>query len=232
MKLSQPVSRLRREAKRLARDTNIALHEALNTIAQQQGFAQWSLLVAQNPAQPPAEQFRQRLHPGDLALIAGRRNQGKTLFALEAVISAARSGVPSKIYSFEFTATELKAQLAKLDAPQSIELHCTEAISAQTIADDLAASPPAFVLIDFMQALDQDRSKPALADQLAQLKASAQTHGAIICLISQIDRAFEESDKPYPDLSDLRLPNPIDTDLFTLAAFLNKGSVTLRTYAA
>jgi replicative DNA helicase len=231
MKLSQPVSRLRRQAKHLARDTNIALHEALNTVAQQQGFAQWSLLVSQNPALPPAEQFYHRLQPGDLSLIAGRRNQGKTLFALEAVIAAARSGIASKIYSFEFTATELKSHLAKLDAPQTIELHCTDAISAQTIADDLAASPPAFVLIDFMQALDQDRSKPILGAQLGQLKTAAQTHGAIICLISQIDREFEESDKSYPDLSDLRLPNPIDTDLFTLTAFLNKGSVTLRTYS-
>lgn len=229
MKLSQSVSRLRRQAKELARERNIALHQALNAVAQQQGYAQWSLLVEHNPALSPAQQFFQKLHPGDLALIAGRRNQGKTLFALEAIITAARASRACKIYSFEVTPTALKTQLDALNAPDTISLHCTDDISGQTIATDLAnTNEPAFVLIDYMQALDHDRSKPDLATQLDQLKAAAQSHGAIICLISQIDRGFDESEKPFPDLADLRLPNPIDTHLFALAAFLNKGSVTIR----
>jgi len=38
-----------------------------------------------------------------------------------------------------------------------------------------------------------------------------------------IDRAFEMSGKPLPDLSDIRLPNPVDLGRFTRTCFLHDG---------
>jgi hypothetical protein len=43
--------------------------------------------------------------------------------------------------------------------------------------------------------------------------------------ISQIARSYEMSTKPFPDMADLRLPNPLDLTLFDKSCFLNNGSV-------
>ncbi|WP_169195725.1 DNA helicase [Devosia sp. MC1541] len=230
MKLTRSVSRLRRQAKTMSRDNAVPLHVALDTIAQQNGFARWSLLIAQNPQLTPPEQFFALMSPGDLTLIAARRNQGKTRFALDLARLAARAGLWTKIYSFEYTDAELRNHLTTEDADDAIALNCSDEVSAQTIADDLAqAGRPSFILIDYMQALDHQRSKPDLGTQLEILKTAAQDHSAIICLISQIDRAFDDNDKRFPDIDDLRLPNPIAPHLFSVGAFLNKGSITFQT---
>lgn len=44
-------------------------------------------------------------------------------------------------------------------------------------------------------------------------------------MMSQIDRRFELTDKRVPDLSDVRLPNPIDLSLFDKTCFLHEGDV-------
>ncbi len=50
----------------------------------------------------------------------------------------------------------------------------------------------------------------------------------ILVFISQIDRSYDPSVKAYPDLKDVRLPNPLDLALFDKTFFLNKGEVQLR----
>lgn len=42
MRLSSPIYKLKRQAKLLARDNDIRLHEALNQIATKEGFKDWS----------------------------------------------------------------------------------------------------------------------------------------------------------------------------------------------
>jgi len=44
MRLSVPIYQLKRRAKILARDEKIALHEALDRIAREEGFPSWGLL--------------------------------------------------------------------------------------------------------------------------------------------------------------------------------------------
>jgi hypothetical protein len=48
----------------------------------------------------------------------------------------------------------------------------------------------------------------------------------IILIISQIDRYYDPAKSSYPDLDDVRLPNPLDLTLFTRACFLNDGEIT------
>ena len=45
--------------------------------------------------------------------------------------------------------------------------------------------------------------------------------------ISEIDRSFDLADKTLPDLTDVRLPNPLDLRVFDKACFLHQGQVTL-----
>jgi len=63
-----------------------------------------------------------------------------------------------------------------------------------------------------------------LADQVATLRDFAQTSGAILAFISQVDRAFEPSVSQLPGLANLRLPNPIPVTLFDKAWFTHAGS--------
>lgn len=60
------------------------------------------------------------------------------------------------------------------------------------------------------------------------MKAFASDRGLVIVFISQIDRSYDPAEKPYPDLSDIRLPNPLDLTLFSKTCFLNNGEVQLQ----
>jgi hypothetical protein len=100
----------------------------------------------------------------------------------------------------------------------------SEAISADYVAGNLAQSPRGVLaVIDYMQALDQDRRKPQLMEQILRLRSFAKFSGAIIVLIAQIDRRYDPLTKPFPDFDDVRLPNSADLSLFDKACFLNAG---------
>ncbi len=100
--------------------------------------------------------------------------------------------------------------------------------SADYIIERLARAPRGtVVIVDYLQLLDQNRSKPGLAEQVRALKAFADRQQVIIVFVSQIDRAFDLSGKPCPGLGDVRLPNPLDLGLFSRACFLNDGEIRL-----
>ena len=48
MKLSAPIYQLKRRAKLLSRTDTIPLHQALDRIAQEEGFTAWSLLASRS----------------------------------------------------------------------------------------------------------------------------------------------------------------------------------------
>lgn len=81
---------------------------------------------------------------------------------------------------------------------------------------------------DYLQLLDQQRHKPALADQVQALRAFARDKRMVVIFLSQIDRSYNSSSKPCPDLEDLRLPNPLDVKIFSKTCFLHEGTVRLR----
>ncbi|OBZ92951.1 DNA helicase [Pararhizobium polonicum] len=234
MPLSAPVYHLKRQAKLLSRNEKIPLHAALDRIALKEGFSRWSLLLAKRPATAPAGEFFGRLTPGDLVLIGARPGHGKTLMSLELAVEAMKSGNRSVFFTLEYTEKDILDRFRALGVDVAhfnglFGFDTSDAISAGYIAQTMAAAPPGtLVIIDYLQLLDQKRDNPELMVQIRALKAFAREKGLIIVFISQIDRSYDSSEKPFPGIDDIRLPNPLDLTLFDRTCFLNRGEVQFR----
>ena len=234
MKLSAPIYHLKRKAKLLSRKERIPLHEALDRIAVEEGFRQWSLLSARASAASTATKLFAQFCPGDLALIGARPGHGKTLMSLEILVEAMKAGNQGVFFTLEYTDKNVMDLLRTIgvdatDFEGRFGLDTSDAISADFIVKRLATAPRrTVVVIDYLQLLDQQREKPKLADQVHTLKAFARDKGLIIIVLSQIDRSYDWSTKSCPDLNDVRLPNPIDLTLFDRTCFLHEGRAQFR----
>jgi replicative DNA helicase len=234
MKLSAPVYHLKRKARLLAREEKIPLHQALDRIAEQEGFCGWSLLAAKMTAAAPAVKLFSRLAPGDLVLVGARPSQGKTLISLKLAVEAMKSGNRGVFFTLEYTEKDVldcfrAIGVEPADFGGLFEFDNSDAISADYIVKKLAAAPRGtLVVIDYLQLLDQKRENPDLRVQVRQLKSFARDRGLIFVFISQIDRSYDPLTKPYPGLEDVRLPNPLDLELFSKTCFLNNGEVQFR----
>ena len=230
MPLSMPIHRLKREAGLLSRAANIPLHDALDRMAAREGFGRWSLLAAHlQPAVTPRSMFA-RLTPGDLVLVAARPGQGKTLVSLGLAVEAMRSGHRGVFFSLEYTERDVLDRFRTLGVDRGafgalFSFDGSDDISADYIAGRLATEPPGGLVVDYLQLLDQKRDKPELGEQVRVLRSFAREKGLIIVAISQIDRTYDSSVKPCPDIDDIRLPNPVDLSLFTKTCFINDGNV-------
>jgi replicative DNA helicase len=232
MKLSAPVYRLKHRAKQLARAEEIPLHEALDRVARAEGFAAWSLLAAQAARNPAAKTLLSLLADGDLLLLGARPGQGKTLLGLRLLLDAVDDGRQAHFFTLDYSAREAEARIASLAGGaangRKLDVVTSDAISAAFIAERLAGTPRGtLAVVDYLQILDQQRSKPALAEQLGSLRAFARESGAVLGFISQIDRAFDPRAKAVPDIRDVRMPNPIDLGLFHKTCFLHDGEMRL-----
>lgn len=237
MTLSAPIYQLKRRAKLLARDESIALHAALDRVASGEGFASWSLLSAQNPMKSRSSQMLGRLSDGDLLLLGGRPGQGKTLLGLQLLLAAIRDGRKSVFFTLEYTKREAEQHIRSLDAEvvglgDALEIMTSDDICAGYITHHLAdAARGTVAVIDYLQILDQRRSKPELSEQMHALQNFARATGVILGFISQIDRSFDAESKDLPDIQDIRLPNRIDPRIFSKTCFLHKGKFQFQTVA-
>jgi replicative DNA helicase len=243
MKLSAPLFQLKRRAKLMARDKCLPLHEALDRIAREEGFARWSLLSSQVAAGPLSRTILSRLEHGDLLLMAGRPGHGKTTLGLQLLLDAARDGRRAVFFTLELTEPQARKHLRSLDDGRSlndgahssgdaVEIVTSEEICADYIAGYLSGYDRRTVaVIDYLQILDQQRSKPALSDQVMALGDFAKKTGVIFGFISQVDRSFDPVSKRLPDIQDIRLPNLVDLGLFTKACFLHSGEAQLQNVA-
>lgn len=232
MKLSAPAYSLKRLAKGLARETNIPLHAALNRVAQDEGFASWSLLAARLSAASPARELLALLAPGDLVLLGARPGSGKTLMALELAILSVQAGRSGWFFTLDWCMADLLRGLRTLGvAPAAVgerfHFDHSDGICAAYIMDQLDACAEAgsVVVIDYLQLLDQKRENPVLSEQVRSLKSFARDRGLVLVFISQIDRSYDSVASPLPRLADVRLPNPLDLSLFDKACFLNNGAI-------
>lgn len=231
MKLSAPVYRLKRKARELARRDDIPLHLALDRVAIGEGFGAWSLLAAKSAETLSADGLLARLEPGDLLLIGARPGHGKTLLSLELAVEAMKAGRRAVFFTLEYTARDVLGRFRALGVdPAQFEtlfsFDDSEAISADHIMRALAEAPRAtLAIVDYLQLLDQKRGNPELGAQISALKAFAQARGIILVFISQIDRSYDPAVKSCPDLSHVRLPNPLDLSLFSKTCFLHEGEV-------
>jgi replicative DNA helicase len=237
MRLSAPVYQLKRRAKSLARKEKIALHEALDRIAREEGFAGWSLLSSRLAMNSPAKALLSRLVEGDLLLLGARPGHGKTLLGLQLLIDAAREGRRAVFYTLEYTEREAMERIRSLDEGDhgicdKLEIVTSDEISADFVVEHLSGSPRGTVaVIDYLQILDQQRSKPPLSEQLLVLQEFARRTGAILGFVSQIDRSFDPERNPVPGVADIRLPNPIQLGMFSRACFLHNGAVQFQDVA-
>lgn len=76
MRLSSPIYKLKRQAKLLARDNDIRLHEALNQIAAKEGFKDWSHLASNYSKATPAMKILRQMCSGDMVLTGARPGHG------------------------------------------------------------------------------------------------------------------------------------------------------------
>lgn len=234
MKLSAPIYHLKRKAKRLSREEGIPLHDALDRIATTEGFSAWSMLAAKAAALTPANKLFPQFQPGDLVLVGARPGQGKTLMSLELAVEAMKSGHRAAFFSLEYTEKDVLDRLRAIGAEPAefdkfFEVDCSDAISADYIVKQMAAARRGtVVVIDYLQLLDQRRENPDLTIQVRALKSFARDKGLIVIFISQIDRSYDPSVKPCPDLTDVRLPNPLDLKLFDKMCFMNNSEIQLR----
>ena len=237
MKLSAPIFQLKRRAKLMARNNSVPLNEALDHIARDEGFAKWSLLSASMSSPPPFETTLSRLENGDLLLIAGRPGHGKTRLGLRLLIDAARDGRKALMFTLEFTEQQARKHLKSLEVgggsmSDGIQIFTSDQISAEYIIQHMSGLEPGTVaVIDYLQMLDQQRSKPMLSKQLQTLGVFAQRTGVVLGFISQIDRSFEAEGKQLPDIGDVRLPNFVDLGLFSKACFIHNGEAQLQNVA-
>jgi replicative DNA helicase len=229
MKLTAPIFILKQQAKAMSRKEKIPLHEALDRIAGRQGFNTWSLLAAKAVSDSPSARFLEQLRPGDLALIAARPGQGKTLLSLELAVETMRRGNRAAFFTLESTQADVTQRFNMMDEKLSnlaerLLIDDSDEICADYIATRLASAPAKMlVTIDYLQVLDQKRRNASVADQIQRLKALARERQLIIVCLSQIDRRYDASKQPFPDFGDVRLPNPLDISLFNHACFLNRG---------
>lgn len=235
MPLSAPLYVLKRRAKALSRERNIPRHQALDLVATEEGFRSWSLLMTRTTTRlGPAELFA-TLEPGDLLLLGARPMQGKTQMSLRLAAEAMQAGRPAIFFSLAYAEREVHDRLRKAGIDPArfhdlFEIDCSNNISADYVISRLAdASRGTFVVIDYLQLLDQSRDKPPLSEQVAALKPFARDRHLTIVFLSQIDRSFDPAAKPVPDLEDVRLPNPLDLTMVDKACFLHGGEVRIGT---
>ncbi|MGE3248612.1 MAG: DNA helicase [Hyphomonadaceae bacterium] len=132
-------------------------------------------------------------------------------------------------FSLEYSNAEAGEILTSYGLKDSdVLLDTSDAICADyMIAKLTAAKPGGVIVVDYLQALDHQREKPPLADQVAALKAFAAQAGLIFVFISQIDRHYDADAKAFPDIADVRMPNRIDTAMFNKTCFLREGEIAL-----
>lgn len=227
MKLSTSIPNLKRQAKMLARDLQIPLHQAFDRVANAEGFASWSLLSAKHGEISTSAKLYSRLKPGDLLLLGARPQQGKTLMAFRLAVEAVSAEHQSTFFSLEYSEKECLACLKTIgiDWVEGLRLDCSDDVSADYVTRKMSgANAGDLVVIDYLQLLDQKRTHPSLADQVLALQEFAKQSGVIFVFISQIDRSFDPT-KPAPDSTDVRLPNPLDLRVFDKVCFMHGGKV-------
>lgn len=230
MKLSAPIFRLKRQAKVLSRDEGIPLHEAQDRIARAEGFQRWSHLAAQHDAASPAADLLGKLEPGELVLLAGKREHGKTTLAFGLIAEALAAERSVGYFSLDENDVDIEQRLeaAGVTSSERFSSETSDAITASLIVErHRGADAGTLIVIDYLQILDQQRHKPPVADQIETLQRFCAETGAIVVALCQIDRSFDTSGATHPGPEHVRMPNPIDLTRFAKACFIHDGEIRI-----
>ncbi len=234
MALSAPIFQLKRIAKSISRSENIPLNQALNRIAAEEGFGSWSELASSPLSRSSIARLFNELMCGELVLLGGRPRQGKTAMALRLIVEAMKRGHHGVLFTLEYNGKDVDELFVKIGGnPKKFDgyfdLDNSDNIDAPYIIKKLNTVPSGtFIVIDYLQLLDQRRQSPVISVQLELLKSFVFERGHIAIITSQIDRSYELSEKSFPELSDVRLPNPLDLSVFSKAYFMSKGAIQMQ----
>jgi len=234
MKLTAAIHRLKRHARLLAHQKTIPLHQALDSVAANEGFRSWSHLANSWRFRAPAQVVLDKLVPGDLLLLAARPGQGKTVLGLKILAEAAKTGRPTVFFSSEYTERSIRCLLDRSNVdlpslPRAPVLDLVDCVSAHHVTSQpVLAQAGTVAVIDYLQVMDQRREDPPLGEQIATLKSFACRKKVSLVFLSQVHRSFDPLCKPLPDFDDLRTSNPIDLTLFSKGCFLHDGEMALR----
>lgn len=233
MLFSAPIFVLKRKARQLSRTAKLSHSAALDRIAVQEGFHNWSHLAKRDAATERVTRLLAQLHPGDLVLIGARPGEGKTLLSLELLAEAAALGREAAFLTLEYSGETVQRLLDEIGLNgRAIKIDTSDDICAAHITKTYAnAAQGGVIVIDYLQRLCERRSTPDLDSQLATLKAFAQANGQIILCLSQIDRRFDGAETGGPSLAEVRLADPADLRVFDRCIFLNGGRINLQTVA-
>ncbi|WP_420407819.1 DNA helicase [Hoeflea sp.] len=231
MKSSTPIYRLKHAARRKARGEGIPLHAALDRVAVAEGFKNWGHLSQGHAGARTVGALYRELSRGDLVIAAARPGQGKTLLALALAVEAMKAGNPALFFSLDYTRADVDDRFSALEVDPApfgdrFVFDGSEMISADYIIARMRDyAPGTLAVIDYLQLLDQRRRNPDLMSQIRNLRRFSRDRQVTFVCISQIDRNYDPARQRFPALSDIRLPNPVDLDLFDKACFLNGGEI-------
>lgn len=230
MKLSAPIHVLKSQAKSLKKTELITMSEALDKIANQEGFNSWSLLQF-NIREIFPKSYDETLdffNGGDLVLIGARPNYGKTSFAIGLFVKSIQLK-RSKSYYFTLAEThkDVAGRIGIYDPnikqnDDLFELNYSNDICADYIIEKtrIGIGEKSVIIIDYLQLLDEKRVNEPLQNQIEKLKNYAKRKNCIIIFLSQVNREIEYKNDRRPTKDDIRLPNPLDINLFNKMIFL------------
>jgi hypothetical protein len=136
-------------------------------------------------------------------------------------------------FTLDYNGSDVLAHFAALDfdnsaLPHPVIIDTSDDICADHIINCLSGIVGNSVaVVDCLQLLDQKRSNPNIREQISALRSFTKARGAIIVMFSQIDRSFEFQGKALPDMTHVRLPNPLDLTLFDKTCFMHDGEVRI-----
>lgn len=157
------------------------------------------------------------------------------MLTLEIIAEALKHGKQGFFFTLEYTEAEVAERISLIgiraeQVGDVFKIDCSDDICADYImAKAQSAEPGTVVAVDYLQLMDQKRTNPSLAEQISALKSFAEDRGLMFVLISQIARTYDSATQPVPGLADIRLPNPLDTALFTKAHFIGSHSAVPET---
>ena len=230
MKLSAPIHVLKSQAKSLKKTELTTMTEALDKIANQEGFSTWSLLQSKGSEVFPKsyDEILNFFNGGDLVLIGARPSYGKTSFTIGLFVKAIQQ---KRSKSYYFTLAETHKDVAGRIGIYDKQIGQDDNLFELNYSNDICADyiikhtkdgigDNSVIVIDYLQLLDEKRINEPLQDQIEKLKSYAKEKNCIMIFISQVNREIEYKNDRRPCIDDIRLPNPLDINLLNKIIFL------------